>query len=390
MRWWQNSTKATRRWVTIAVLSFGLTVFLWPAAVVQRVANPELRGTWMTHFGVALMSHTTRLDNTIAHLAKEKVNALYPAVWNHGHTLHSSAVMQKYGGSRRNPWLYLPLSGDLLKGLVTESHRQQLRLIPWFEYGLMIPLDATLVKQHPDWLTMKRDHTFTDDPPTNRSNPISSLSRAIKGGQQAWLNPFHPEVQQFLTDLITEVVQQYEVDGIQLDDHFGLPIDYGYDSYTVKRYRDEHNGQAPPSNPADPEWMKWRADRLTQLMTRIQRSVKAARPQAVISLSPNAPSFAYRKYLQDWPRWVDLKLLDEVVVQLYRNDLSALKNELDRPNLKTLSTKVPLSVGLYTGPFNNAKAAKQIQQETELVRSSGYAGTSLFCWETTFWLFKRG
>jgi uncharacterized lipoprotein YddW (UPF0748 family) len=344
----------------------------------------------MTHFGVALMHHTTRLDNTIAHLANESVNTLYPAVWNHGHTLHHSAVMQTYGGSQHNPWLYLPFSGDLLPGLVAESHRQQLRLIPWFEYGLMIPLDAALVKQHPDWLTMKRNHTFTDDPPMNRYNPISRLSRSIKGGQQAWLNPFHPEVQQFLTDLITEVVQKYEVDGIQLDDHFGLPINYGYDAYTVNLYRAEHNGQAPPDDPSDAEWMKWRADRLTQLMARIQRAVKAASPQALVSLSPNAPNFAYRKYLQDWPRWVDMKLLDEVVVQLYRNDLTALKNELDRPNLKMLSTKVPLSVGLYTGPFNQAKPAQQIRQETELVRSAGYAGTSLFCWETTFWLFKRG
>jgi uncharacterized lipoprotein YddW (UPF0748 family) len=360
--------------------------------VVKPNFSQAMRGTWMTHFGVSLMYHTTRLDNTIAHLAKEKVNTLYPAVWNHGHTLYSSSTLQKYGqkygGHDRNPWIHLPMSGDVMAGLITQAHRQHLRLIPWFEYGLMIPLDAAVVKQHPDWLTRKLDQSLTDDPKPNRKNPLGAISLAVKGDQQVWLNPFHPEVQQFFIAMITELVKKYEVDGIQLDDHFGLPIDYGYDPYTLALYRREHNNQLPPKDGANEAWIKWRADKLTQFMVQIQRAVKATRPQAIVSLSPNAPDFAYRKYLQNWPQWVEKGILDEVVVQLYRPSLDSLKTELDRPNLKQLATKVPLSIGLYTGPFRHAKASQQIQQEAAAVKSAGYAGTAFFCWETTFWWFR--
>jgi uncharacterized lipoprotein YddW (UPF0748 family) len=77
-----------------------------------------------------------------------------------------------------------------------------------------------------------------------------------------------------------------------------------------------------------------------------------------------------------------------VIVQLYRPSLDSLKSELDRPNLKAIAQQIPVSVGLYTGPFNGAKASQQVEQETLAVKAAGYAGTSLFCWETTFWLFR--
>jgi uncharacterized lipoprotein YddW (UPF0748 family) len=255
---------------------------------------------------------------------------------------------------------------DVLSGLVYQAHRQHLRLIPWFEYGLMMPPQSAIARKHPNWLT------------TTKSGN--------KG--EGWLNPFHPEVQQFLKDLIVEVVQRYSVDGIQLDDHFGLPIKFGYDSYTIKLYQNDHSGAKPPSNPADPEWISWRAERLTQLMSKIAKAVKATRPQAVVSLSPNSPNFAYQRYLQDWPRWVKLGLVDEVIVQVYRQDLAALKSELYNGGFRTLRQFVPISIGLYTGPFLAPKQIQPLRREVEAVRTAGYSGLSFFCWETTLWLFK--
>lgn len=96
------------------------------------------------------------------------------------------------------------------------------------------------------------------------------------------------------------MAQRYPIDGIQLDDHFGLSIAFGYDPYIQELYRQEHGGNSPPQNNADPTWMQWRADRITLLLERIVAAVKAVRPEAIISLSPNSPAFAYNQYLQDW------------------------------------------------------------------------------------------
>ena len=375
----------------IVLVSLMLVLILWEAPIVKKTNRTELSGTWITHLGTALMYYSTRLDETIAELAQQGMTTIYPAVWNHGHSLFSSQVIRKAGGSARNPWVNLPIPfSDPLSGLVRQTRRQQLRLIPWFEYGLMIPTDSDIIKRHPDWLTQRQDGSLSDSQnaqPSNSINPLTALRQAILGKEQGWLNPFHAEVQQFLVDLIVEVVTRYPVDGIQLDDHFGLPIDYGYDPYTVALYQSEHQGDRP-GDASDPEWMEWRAKKLTEWMTRIRKAVKAARPNAIVSLSPNSADYAYRTSLQDWSKWVNLNLLDEVVVQLYRPTLTSLQTELDNPSLKAVSQKVSLGIGLYTGPFNKAKSAALIKREVEAVRSSGYAGTSFFCWETTFWIFR--
>ena len=363
-RFWRRSL--------LVLLSFWLVISVWQAPTVNqgKAQSQELRGVWITNLGAALMYYTTRLDEVVANLANHHLNTIYPAVWNRGSTLHKSAVAQQAGAWNREPLTTLPLVPftDVLSGLVNQAHRQHLRLIPWFEYGLMIPTNSGIAKKHPDWLT--------------------TTESGEKG--RGWLNPFHPKVQQFLTDLIVDVVKRYPVDGIQLDDHFGLPVEFGYDSYTAKLYRAEHGNAKPPSNPNNPEWVAWRAKRITKFMGKISSSVKGVRKDVVVSLSPNSPDFAYRNYLQDWRRWVELGLVDEVIVQVYRPNLADLESELDNGGFSHLRQKVPISIGLYTGPFLNSKPIQKLQTEVKAVQKANYNGVSFFCWETTFWFFKGG
>ncbi|EFA74364.1 Protein of unknown function DUF187 [Raphidiopsis brookii D9] len=124
----------------------------------------------------------------------------------------------------------------------------------------MAPADSLLAQARPEWITTRRDGT-----------------KIVKEGihDRVWLNPFHPEVQKFMENLIVEIVRNYDIDGIQFDDHFGLPSELGYDSYTVGLYKQEHQGKAPSENFQDPEWVKWRADKITNLMKRVFFAIKA-------------------------------------------------------------------------------------------------------------------
>ncbi|WP_088889987.1 glycoside hydrolase family 10 protein [Leptolyngbya ohadii] len=370
-----------RRLFSLFFCALCLVFLLRQAPIVPQGArtSDEVRGVWMTDVGAALLYYTTRLDDTIAHLAKLQLNTLYPSVWNGGVTLHPSAVAGRAGGMLPL-WQKLPRP-DPLAGLVKQANRQKLRLIPWFEYGLMVPPRSAIALLHPDWLTTTRNGDQTDE-----------------ANGQAWLNPAHPEAERFLVDLIVEVAQRYPIDGIQLDDHFGLPVAFGYDAYTVQCYRSEHGGKVPPADPTDEEWMKWRAAHITELMKKIARSVRAVRPSATISLSPNLPTFAYQNYLQDWTKWRELGLLDEVVVQVYRAKASDFAAELANAKLQQLRSGestakgkagIPIAIGIYTGPFLKPKSIQQIQQQVDFVHRENYAGVSFFCWETTFWQLIR-
>ncbi|MEL6136040.1 MAG: family 10 glycosylhydrolase [Cyanobacteria bacterium J06628_6] len=369
-------------------------LWLWQAPVVTPVATQQIRGVWMTNLGAALMYYTTRMDEVAANLAQHGFNTLYPCVWNRGYTLHPSQVMQAAEGARQEPITNLPLYpfDDPLQGLVWQAHRQHLRILPWFEYGLMIPTSSPIAQAHPDWLTTTQSGATVAHPMTALPLPqaLQNLQLELTGGNLAWLNPAHPDVQQFLTNLIVEVITRYPVDGIQLDDHFGLPVAFGYDAYTAERYQAEHGGAAPPTDPHNPEWVAWRAGHVTALMQKISTAVKQANPEAVVSISPNPPAFAYNKYLQDWRTWVEQGLVDEVVVQVYRSDLAVLKNDLYNSGFYDLRDRVPIAIGLYTGPMTAAKPIEKLKQEIEQVQAAGYRGIALFCWETTLWWFKGG
>ncbi|MEM9220508.1 MAG: family 10 glycosylhydrolase [Cyanobacteria bacterium P01_F01_bin.150] len=390
-----------KKWIkrlALAVLSFWFVIFFWQAPVVypQQTLerNPqEIRGVWMTDAASALMYTSTRADEVVANLANHHLNTLYPAVWDRGYTLYPNSVTKKAGGKRRDPLFAIPLLPfqDALKGLTHQAHRQHLRLIPWFEYGLIIPASSPIAQAHPDWLTTNQAGELVAKPLTADARlpkPLQNLQLELAGGNWAWLNPCHPEVQQFLTDLIVDVVKRYPVDGIQLDDHFGLPVEFGYDAYTAALYQQDHGGASPPTDPRNGGWMRWRAAHITQLFEKISTAVKAEDAEAIVSLSPNPPAFSYREYLQDWPTWVEKGWVDEVIVQVYRDAIDAFNGSLYNDGYAYLNQRVPVGIGIYTGPFLGARSLDHITQQVEAVKAAGYRGVAFFCWETTLWFFK--
>jgi uncharacterized lipoprotein YddW (UPF0748 family) len=147
-------------------------------------------------------------------------------------------------------------------------------------------------------------------------------------------------------------------------------------------YRQEHQGSPPPENPFDAEWMRWRADKISSFMETLYRAIKSVNPDCIVSLSPNSQDFAYRKYLQDWGTWVERGWVDELLVQVYRNDLNVFKTELAQPAIQTAQQKIPVGIGILTGTLVRSVPIKQIQEQVQVVRDRRLDGVSFFYWET--------
>ncbi|MEO0645760.1 MAG: family 10 glycosylhydrolase, partial [Cyanobacteria bacterium J06650_10] len=279
-----------------ATIPEGTIVTFTPLSTITA-PNTELRGVWMTNIDSDVLFSRTKLEQALDQLADLNFNTVYPTVWNWGYTLFPSRVAERVTGYKQGLYPDLAESGrqealeaaqgdrDMLQEVIELAHRRNLKVIPWFEFGFMAPADSALAARHPDWLTQKVDGSLT--------TPEGSHERV-------WLNPFHPEVQSFILELVGEISRNYDIDGFQVDDHMGLPFAYGYDPYTVALYKQEHNGQSPPIDAKDAEWTRWRADKITDFMGEVFATLKANRSQAVMSVSPNPHVFAYEYYLQDW------------------------------------------------------------------------------------------
>ena len=338
----------------------------------------EIRGVWLTNVASGVLFVPWGIERAIDQLAELNFNTIYPVVWNRGYTFYQSQVAQSVTGDITEPFLNFMNGGtDVLKKIVTLGKKKNLTVIPWFEYGFMTPPNSNLAKLHPEWLTNGRKGVNYVN--VNLWEDIDSSSIF---NQQLWLNPLHPQVQNFILDLILEVVKNYDVDGIQVDDHFGMPVQFGYDPFTVKLYQKEHLGKIPPSDPFNSEWMSWRANKITSLLTRIRGEVKKIKPQAKISVSPNSQDYAYKYYLQDWENWVKKNLVDELVLQVYRDDNQSFIAEIKKPAVQSALKKIPVSIGISSGTLTSPVNIHSVKQKVQIVRDSRFLGFSFFYWES--------
>ena len=367
-------------------------------------APAEIRGVWITNVASGILFSPWGISRAINQLADLQFNTVYPVVWNRGKAFYHSNALKKLTGKSMAPLLnWMHLSQDPLQEMVELSHRQNIRILPWFEYGFMVPLKSDLAQQHPDWLTTRQNgsRSLTDNiqpeivpkdafNPEVEAPPKGFLAKLLNSGAPeriAWLNPLHPAVQTLLLDMVEEVVTQYPVDGIQFDDHFSLPVEFGYDPYTVALYQAEHFGQSPPDNPADEDWIRWRADKLSRFVEILHARLKAKCPTCQLSLSPNPAKFAYRFYLQDWRLWVKAGWIDDLVVQLYRDDIAQFDRELGKQALQEASDRIPVSIGILTGTWQRPISFEQIKQQVEHSRDRQFAGISFFYWDTLWSYF---
>lgn len=372
----QATIASGRRLRSVFLLGLGMAIALtarfpqiaW-AEVSSRSAAPtaEIRGVWLTNVDSEVLFSKDNLRDGLRRLERLNFNTIYPTIWNGGHTLYPSEVAEAASGQKVDPDPAFE-KRDMLEEAVSLAHGRDLAVIPWFEFGLMAPAESELVRLHPDWVAARKDG--------------SKIFNVHGSDTSVWLSPAHPQVQQFLADLVTEVVTKYDVDGIQFDDHLGMPAVVGYDAYTVQLYKQEHQGKAPPTNPQDPEWMKWRASKLSDLMVKIYTAVKTHKPDCIISLSPNPKNYAYQTYLQDWFSWQRLGFIDELIVQVYRTDNNRFTSELNQPELQAVRRKIPVGIGILTGLSALNVETGQIERQVKIARDRKFSGVAFFFYET--------
>ncbi|MBN2571923.1 MAG: family 10 glycosylhydrolase [Ignavibacteriales bacterium] len=297
-----------------------------------------IRGVWLTNVDSEVLNSKENIIEAVNLLDECNFNTIFVVVWNKTMTQYPSKIMKEFTGVEIDT---LFTGRDPLKELIEEAHKKNINVIAWFEFGFSASHQQNggpLLEKKPNWKAIDADGNLV-----------------TKNGFE-WMNGFNPEVQDFMLSLIMEVVNNYDIDGIQGDDRLpAMPSESGYDEYTLNLYKIEHNGNEPPQNYKDYEWIKWRSNLLNQYMKKIYTTVKEAKPNCIISMAPSIYPWSEEEYLQDWPTWVNLGYVELVCPQLYREELddyvelldNITSNQLTKQNLDKFYPGVLLKVGDY-------------------------------------------
>jgi uncharacterized lipoprotein YddW (UPF0748 family) len=336
--------------------------------LVQSQPIEELRAVKITNVDSQVLFSDEAIAAAMDFLAATGINAVLPVVQNAGWTQYPSDVMEREFGVRIDPRF---AGRDPLGVLVREARRVGIEVYPWFEYGFASiysggtpPHGGHIIAKKPHWATLNR-----------------SGNHCTKNGFD-WMNGIHPEVQDHIIELAMEIIDNYDIDGIEFSDRMpAMPVECGYDEYTTILYRGEHKGEDPPFNFRNPEWRTWRAGKLNDFYARVRDSVKTRDPELFVASSPSVYPWAFNEYLQDPPAWISNGTIDHWIPQFYRQNLAAYQIEVDRAveqagnRADILIAGILMNVGSYTVPVDSLRLFMESN------RAAGIRGEGFFFYE---------
>jgi uncharacterized lipoprotein YddW (UPF0748 family) len=346
-----------------------LPIFIFTTCTSQtklKEGNQAVRGTWVTNVASDALTSKATIAQTIARCKEFGLNTIYVVTWNKGVTMYPSPVVEKYIGIKQDTAYK---NFDPIKEIINQGHKAGIKVIGWFEFGFAYSYNDTnsiWLKKYPHW-----------------------AGRDVKGNllqknKFYWWNSLHPEVQNFMTELVLDFVKRYDADGIQGDDRLpAMPSEGGYDTYTTTLYAKENNGAAPPADSKNEAWLQWRADKLNGYIKNLYGQVKAIKPNAIVSWAPSIYPWSKQQYLQDWPAWLNGGYADEILPQCYRYDLAAYEKiirELDSQVNPSQKHKVFPGVLIGLGDGYQIKQ-ELLAQMIEVNRKYGFSGECTFYYE---------
>ena len=261
-------------------------------AAPQETAE-EIRAVWIPvmHYAEWMTGHTeTQFRETVAGVFADCAALGLNTVF-----VHVRAYGDAYYASERFPkGAYLTGDYDPLAIMAEEAHAQGLAVHAWIN-----PLRC----QTPDVLarTDKRCplRQWYDDPKKNGTYLVE-----VDG--HYWLDPAYPEVRQLVADGVAEILTDYDVDGLHIDDYFYPTTDPEFDAQAFAE-----SGQT--------DLAAWRRENCSALVKQLYDTVKAQDPSLIFSVSPQGNPETDREQLYaDAARWCsEPGFCDWIVPQIY-------------------------------------------------------------------------
>lgn len=150
--------------------------------------------------------------------------------------------------------------------------------------------------------------------PTNPGLLHADWTREAEDG--LYFDPSIPEAQQYIVDGVLEVVNKYDIDGVQFDDYFYPTTDASFDE---AQYQALGGGK---------QLADWRRDNVNTLIKAVYSAVKAAKPECVFGISPQGNNDNnYNGQYSDVKLWMEQPgYVDYVMPQVYWGFGYTMKN----------------------------------------------------------------
>lgn len=279
----------------------------------------EVRGVWISYLELSSMpsSSESAFRNAIGavydNCVSLGINTVYVHARSHGDAYYSSKLF---------PYTkYISGGFDALKIMVEEAHKRKLSFQAWIN-----PLRGCSTSD------VSRQNGY------QMGTWIGGGTRAVNVNGYYYLNPAYDEVIKLIADGAAEIVANYDVDGLHIDDYFYPTTDASFDKTAFQ-------------NSSYNTISEFRFANCDKLVRSLYGAVKSANPSAIFGVScQGSLTQNYNSMYADVKKWcANSGYLDYIMPQIYygfNNSTEPFAECVKTWNNIAASGKIPLIVGL--------------------------------------------
>lgn len=331
----------------------------------------EMRGVWIRP------TETTEreIEKTVAELKEAGINNIFLETFYHGTTIYPSEVLAKYGViSQRGEFIGI----DPLRVWLRECHNHNIKLHVWFQ--------TFYIGNHPPRSSMK--HILSVYPQWANTTKALAESEEIACSEAEhngyFIDPANPEVQTFLTELLTEIIDKYNPDGINLD-YIRYPLgavpktdyskvtEWGYSKYAREDFKTLYEADPLTLKVSDPlrkKWFEYRQQKITDFVEIVRKLTNKKNIMFTTVVFTEREKSLNTK-MQDWKTWSQRNLTDGFTPLLFTTD-KRTAGTIIHTMQGQLSSNTKLYPGIFI-MFMNAPSYDLLMQvhETRKMHTNG-------------------
>ena len=263
----------------------------------------EFKGVWIRPTEV----NEEQIIATLERLQKSGINNVFLETYFHGKTIYPSEVLKKYGVTNQKEEF---VGFDPLAIWIKEAHARNIKIHVWFESFYVgnkyNPKDTkNIMNIYPHWVNKTLANYDSKD-------PVPSVSEH----NGYFIDPANPEVQQYLSEILNEIVYKYKPDGINLD-YIRYPqsiqskfngyenTNWGYTEYARADFQKIYNIDPIDIKKETTQWYQWskyRQDKITKFVRETKNLTKANKIMLTAVIFPDRQRCLETK-MQDWRSW---------------------------------------------------------------------------------------
>ena len=327
----------------------------------------EMKGIWIR----PTENSQEQIIATLNKLKDNGFNNVFLETYYHGKTIFPSKTMNKYGFTIQNE---LFEGFDPLKIWVEEGHKRDIKVHTWFQsfyVGNKNPNinPTSILAQHPEWGNK-----------TKKCADCEGATMSVSEHNGYFLDPANPNVQNFLLELLEEIITEYKPDGINLD-YIRYPnsnsrVDmqaWGFSEYARNEFQSIYGVDPVDLTVSDAMWYDWNDYRrgiITNFVKKVGQLGKANKTYISAVIFPDIASALATKQ-QDWRNWSYNDYIDGFTPLFLTYDSKMLASMMnDVMNIK--SPKTELYAGLFV-TFMGGSSEDLIRQifETRKMNANG-------------------